>query len=111
MNETERRKAINELHKGYSHQIAEIYQKDLLGSTNVVDRTIAFLMALENVKISTMESLTAANVHLKIERMLDSYSKSKKAVIELNRKTIERQVKEGKFIKDRPVKESNSMYR
>ena len=107
----ERQKQVNAMLQAYSSKIAEVYEKDIWAA-NGADlwfKTIAFLLALENAKISTLESITAVKpkTKKKIGRIINTYVKAKKAAIRANRKRITKMAHSTKIKSE----ERNSMYR
>ena len=115
-----RHRFVNQMHKHYSSEIATMLEKDLWAAKphELSDKTLAFLLALENVKVSTIASLDAVNGNSgkKIEAVLKKYAKSKEASIRLHRSKIDKLAKQKtpgivevfkRFEKER----ENTMYR
>jgi hypothetical protein len=105
-----RRKEIEGMHLSYTRKIADIIDDDLRISPpdQIVDKTIAFLLAMENMKLSMMESMRSIGAELKAEKMLDAYAKAKKAAMEANRGRIEAQVETYRM---NQKKANDAMYR
>ena len=116
-----RRELVNQLHKHYSTAIATMLEKDLYAAQphEISDKTLAFLLALENVKVSTIASLDAVNNNSggRIYKVLRKFAKSKKAAIRLHKSKIDKLAKEKKpgvmelYKRIEKEKENNSMYR
>lgn len=95
----ERHKFIDNCHKHYSTEIAALFEKDLWQASGreTIDKTIAFLLALENVKISTIESLGAIGTpRNRVNKLLKNYALSKNSAIKKNKGRIEKMMSKQK---------------